>query len=57
MHKIILAAILVLCSTTLGLAQNKDKPEVFAGFSIDSIDTGLANSGIQNTGNRETARL
>jgi opacity protein-like surface antigen len=54
MHKVILAAILIVCSTVLGLAQNKDKPEVFAGFSIDSIDTGLANSGIQNIGNRET---
>ena len=40
MRKALLAATLVLCLAGLGMAQSKDnKYEVFAGFSVDSINT------------------
>jgi Outer membrane protein beta-barrel domain len=55
MRKAILAATLVLCLAGLGMAQSKDdKYEVFAGFSIDSINTGLGNSGVTGGQNRDT---
>src|SRR5258706_7617701 len=55
MRKALLAATLVLCLAGLGMAQSKDnKYEVFAGFSIDSINTGLGNSGVTGGQNRDT---
>ena len=55
MRKAILAATLVLCLSGLGMAQSKDdKYEVFAGFSIDSINMGLGNSGVTGAQNRYT---
>src|SRR5882724_13554329 len=55
MRKAILAAALVLCLAGLGMAQSKDdKYEVFAGFSVDSINTGLGNSGVTGGQNRDT---
>ena len=55
MRKALLAATLVLCLAGLGMAQSKEnKYEVFAGFSIDSINTGLGNSGITGGQNRDT---
>jgi len=56
MRKAILAAMLIVCLAGLGMAQGKDdKYEVFAGFSIDSINTGLGNSGVTGGQNRDTA--
>jgi len=40
----------------MAFAQDRSKPEFFAGFSIDSIDTGIDDSGVfvQNSSNRLT---
>src|ERR1700694_4595783 len=55
MRKALLAATFVLCLAGLGMAQSKDeKYEVFAGFSIDSINPGLGNSGVTAAQNRDT---
>jgi opacity protein-like surface antigen len=56
MRKILLLAILVVATSAMIHAQDRSKPEFFAGFSIDSIDTGLDQSGvfIQNSSNRLT---
>src|SRR5438876_11639465 len=54
MRKVFLAAALVVCLAALAMAQNKDNYEVFGGFSIDSINTGLANSGLTGGQNRDT---
>lgn len=55
MRKIFFAAMLVVCLTGLATAQSNNKYEGFAGFSIASFDTGLANSGLVNGNNHETA--
>jgi len=54
MRKVFLAAALVVCLAALAMAQNKDNYEVFGGFSIDSINTGLANSGLTGGQHRDT---
>jgi len=54
MRKVVLLAILVVASASMIFAQDRPKPEFFAGFSIDSIDTGIDQSGVfvQNSDNR-----
>src|SRR3982751_1472656 len=56
MRKVVLLAILVVASASMIFAQDRPKPEFFAGFSIDSIDTGIDQSGVfvQNSDNRVT---
>lgn len=56
MRKILLLAILVVATSAMIHAQDRSKPEFFAGFSIDSIDTGINQSGVfvQNSNNRVT---
>jgi opacity protein-like surface antigen len=54
MRKVFFAAIVIVCLAGLATAQN-NKYEGFAGFSIASFDTGLANSGIVGGNDRETA--
>jgi len=58
MRKLLLLAILVVACGSMALAQSTDraKPEFFAGFSIDSIDAQINQSGVfvQNSGNRLT---
>lgn len=50
---------LVAACGTIAFAQSSDKakPEFFAGFSVDSIDTGIDSSGVfvRNGDNRQTA--
>ncbi|HEY0004200.1 MAG TPA: outer membrane beta-barrel protein [Pyrinomonadaceae bacterium] len=55
MRKIVLLATLIACFASVGLAQEKSKVEVFGGFSVNSIDTGLGDSGLLNADDRETA--
>lgn len=54
MRKLLLLAIFVVASASMAFAQDRAKPEFFAGFSIDSIDTGIEQSGVffQNSNNR-----
>lgn len=56
MRKLLLLAILIAACGSMALAQSSDrsKPEFFAGFSVDSIDTGINQSGVfvQNSNNR-----
>ena len=54
MKKVVLLAAFILCFASVSLAQDKSKVEVFGGFSVNSIDTGLGDAGLQNTGDRET---
>lgn len=54
MRKIMFLAMLIACCASVSMAQEKSKTEVFAGFSVDSIDTGLSNAGFTGAGNRET---
>jgi opacity protein-like surface antigen len=55
MRNAFLLGILVICCASVGLAQNTPRAEFAAGFSIDSIDTGLGSAtGISNASNRET---
>src|SRR5947209_15678781 len=56
MRKVFFAAIVIVCLNGLTMAQSTDhKYEGFAGFSIASFDTGLANSGVIGGNNHETA--
>jgi opacity protein-like surface antigen len=54
MRKLLLLAILVVATASMAFAQDTSKAEFFAGFSIDSIDTGINQSGVfvQNSDNR-----
>ena len=56
MRKLLFLAILIMACGSMALAQSTDrsKPEFFAGFSVDSIDTGINQSGVfvQNSNNR-----
>lgn len=58
MRRAIVLAIFLACSASVGFAQvtssTDAKVEGFAGFSIDSIDTGLASAGFTTNGNRTT---
>jgi opacity protein-like surface antigen len=54
MRKVILLAAMMLCLASASFAQDRAKPEFFAGFSVGSLDTGLGNSGLTNAGDRET---
>ncbi len=54
MRKVILLAALIACFATASYAQDRAKTEGFVGFSVNSIDTGLNDSGFQNADNRET---
>jgi opacity protein-like surface antigen len=58
MRKLLLLAIMIVACGALAFAQSTDrpKPEFFAGFSIDSIDAQINQSGVfvQNSGNRLT---
>jgi opacity protein-like surface antigen len=56
MRKLFLAATLVVSLAAIATAQNSNKFEGFAGFSVDSFDTGLSHNNIITNGNdRETA--
>lgn len=56
MRKLLFLAILVVASASMAFAQDRAKPEFFAGFSVNSIDTGINDSGVvvQNADNRQT---
>lgn len=59
MRKVILTAMFIACCATLGLAQDRRKVEVAAGFSVNSIDVGPVDTGdplvtVNNANNRET---
>jgi opacity protein-like surface antigen len=58
MRKLLFLAIMIVACGSLAFAQSTDraKPEVFVGFSIDSIDAQINQSGVfvQNSGNRVT---
>lgn len=58
MRKFLLLAIMTVACGAMAFAQSSDrsKPEFFAGFSIDSIDAQINQSGVfvQNSGNRVT---
>jgi opacity protein-like surface antigen len=56
MRRVIVLAIFLACSASVGFGQSSTdaKVEGFAGFSIDSIDTGLASAGFTTNGNRTT---
>ncbi|HYJ48192.1 MAG TPA: outer membrane beta-barrel protein, partial [Pyrinomonadaceae bacterium] len=56
MRKLLLLAILVAAVATTTFAQDNSKAEFFAGFSVDSIDTGINEAGVfvQNANNRLT---
>jgi opacity protein-like surface antigen len=54
MRKIVLLAALIACFASAAMAQDQSKVEVFAGFSVNSIDTGLSDSGLTNADDRET---
>lgn len=54
MRKVILLAAMILCLASASFAQDRAKPEFFAGFSVGSLDTGLSNSGLTNASDRET---
>src|SRR5205085_205271 len=58
MRKLLFLAIFVFACGVMAFAQSTDKakPEFFAGFSIDSIDAQINQSGVfvQNSGNRLT---
>lgn len=49
-------AILVVASASMAFAQDRAKPEFFAGFSVNSIDTGINDTGVvvRNADNRQT---
>ncbi|MDT5059640.1 MAG: outer membrane protein beta-barrel domain [Acidobacteriota bacterium] len=59
MRKLLFLAMLIVASASMVFAQSTDraKPEFFAGFSVDSIDTGIDSSGVvvHNANNRQTA--
>ena len=55
MRKVFLAAVMVASLAAIAAAQNSNKYEGFAGFSVASFDTGLGNSGIVGGKDRETA--
>jgi opacity protein-like surface antigen len=59
MRKLLFFTILVVASASMAFAQSTDraKPEFFAGFSVDSVDTGIDSSGVfvHNSSNRLTA--
>jgi hypothetical protein len=46
--------VIVCLSAVYVMAQNKNNPEVFAGFSVDGLDTGLGNSSVLGLNNRDT---
>jgi opacity protein-like surface antigen len=57
MQRVVLLAMFVFFCASLGMAQNAQntsKWEAAAGFSVDSVDTGLSNAGV-TSGNREAA--
>lgn len=57
MRKLLLLAILVAATSAMAFAQDTSKAEFFAGFSVDSVDTGINDSGVfvQNSNNRVAA--
>ena len=59
MRKLLFLAMLVVASASMAFAQSSDraKPEFFAGFSVNSIDTGINDAGVvvRNGDNRQTA--
>jgi opacity protein-like surface antigen len=59
MRKLLFLAMLVVASASMAFAQSSDraKPEFFAGFSVNSIDTGIndADVVVRNGDNRQTA--
>jgi opacity protein-like surface antigen len=58
MHRVILSAIIIMALAAIATAQtnSSSKYEVFGGFSIASLDTGLANNpNIVNPGNHESS--
>lgn len=59
MRKLLFLAILVVASASMTFAQStgRAKPEFFAGFSINSIDTGINDTDVvvHNGDNRQTA--
>jgi opacity protein-like surface antigen len=59
MRKLLFLAMLVVASASMAFAQSTDraKPEFFAGFSVNSIDTGINDAGVvvRNGDNRQTA--
>jgi opacity protein-like surface antigen len=59
MRKFLILAIMIVACGALGFAQSSDraKPEFYAGFSIDSVDAQINQSGVfvQDSGNRLTA--
>jgi opacity protein-like surface antigen len=58
MRKLLFLAMLIVASASMVFAQSTDraKPEFFAGFSADSIDTGIndADVVVRNANNRQT---
>src|SRR5918911_1144461 len=58
MRKLLFFVILIAASASMAFAQSSGQPkaEFFAGFSVNSIDTGLDESGVfvQNSNNRVT---
>lgn len=58
MRKLLFLAMLVVASASMAFAQSTDraKPEFFAGFSVNSIDTGIDDAGVvvRNGDNRQT---
>src|ERR1051325_5698113 len=56
MKRVIMLAAMIACFASVSFAQDTAKPEFFAGFSVNSIETGLrdATSGALTDNNRET---
>ncbi|MGB9181914.1 MAG: outer membrane beta-barrel protein [Pyrinomonadaceae bacterium] len=56
MKRVIMLAAMIACFASVSLAQDKARPEFFAGFSVNSIDTGLrtATGGAFADSDRET---
>jgi opacity protein-like surface antigen len=59
MRKLLFLAMLIVASASMAFAQSTDraKPEFFAGFSVNSIDTGINDTDVvvHNADNRQTA--
>jgi opacity protein-like surface antigen len=53
MRKITILAFLILACAPMAFGQERSKVEGAVGFSIDSIDTGLRDTGFSNAGNRQ----
>src|SRR5947209_664050 len=54
MRKVILLAVFIAACASVSFAQNRPGAEGYAGFSVSSMDTRLADEGFDNASDRQT---